>query len=145
MDLFSQVIFLTFRVDLISRIGYWWIFRESQFYQCFIYFDFFVICFQLNVSHGTLTLVFRYFKQHHLDINSLLNAQEIKRSRYKKKIHILLSILSLLILFDIMQNIFDMTIKTKHYIRTGFFTFLICSSSLKPTVLSFIQILRKVL
>ena len=29
MDLFSRVIFLTFRVDLISRIGYRWIFRED--------------------------------------------------------------------------------------------------------------------
>ena len=56
------------------------------------------------------------------------------------KIYIFLSILSLLILFDILQHIFDMTIKTKHYIRTGFFTFLIRSSSFKPTVLAFIQI-----
>ena len=57
-----------------------------------------------------------------------------------KKIYMFLSILSLLILFDILQDIFGMTIKTKHYIRTGFFMFLICSSSLKPTLLAFTQI-----
>ena len=29
VDLFSRVIFLTLNVDLISRIGYRWIFRED--------------------------------------------------------------------------------------------------------------------
>ena len=44
-------------------------------------------------------------------LNSWLSAQEeIKSSRYNKKIYVFLSMLSLLILFDILKNIFDMTI-----------------------------------
>ena len=31
MDLFLQIIFLTFEVDLILRISYLWIFREDLF------------------------------------------------------------------------------------------------------------------
>ena len=44
-------------------------------------------------------------------LNSRLNASEvIKRSRHNKKFYIFLSMLPLLTLFDILWNIFDMTI-----------------------------------
>ena len=115
-------------------------FRESQFHQCFIYFDFFVICFQLESQSRNCYSNFSIFQVASFGYKFSVECLGDQRSRYNKKIYIFLSILSLLILLDILQNIFDMTIKTKHYIRTGCFTFLICLSSLKSTVLAFIQI-----
>ena len=45
LDLFSRVIFLIFRVDLISRIGYRWIFREDLFSQILVLSMFYIFWF----------------------------------------------------------------------------------------------------
>ena len=45
MDLFSRVIFLTFRVDLISRTGYRWVFREDLFSRILVLFTFYIFGF----------------------------------------------------------------------------------------------------
>ena len=95
---------LTFRVDLISHIGYRWIFcefyfRESWFYQCFIYFDFFCGLFFSWLLWVTKFLpnfpIFLIALCGYKRLNSRLNTwEEIKRSRYNTKIYILLSMFS---------------------------------------------------
>ena len=45
MDLFSRVIFLTFRVDLISRTGYGWVFREDLFSRILVLSTFYIFGF----------------------------------------------------------------------------------------------------
>ena len=47
--------------------------HKSQFYQCLIYFDFFVVCSSASsMSHGILTQISRYFKSHYLNIKDLI-------------------------------------------------------------------------
>ena len=45
MDLFSGVIFLTFRVDLISRISYRWIFGDDLFWRILVLSMFYIFLF----------------------------------------------------------------------------------------------------
>ena len=83
-------------------------FLESQFYQCFIYFDFFVVCSSASSESRNsypnfsifLIALFGYKR-----LNSRLNKQEeIKRSRYNKKIYIFL-MLSLSVIYYIIYII----------------------------------------
>ena len=78
--IFASRFFLTFRVDLNSRIDYRWIFREDLFSRILV----------LSMLCIFLAL-FGYKK-----LNSPLNAwDEIRRSRYDRKIYIFRSMFSL--------------------------------------------------
>ena len=83
--------------------GFIYLFCGSQFYQCFIYFDFLRFVLQLVVcetenSYQNFSL-FQIVLFGYRRLNSQLNAQEqIKRNTYNKKIYIFLSMLSVLIL-----------------------------------------------